>query len=254
MARDNMMPFTTRTAGRFGRAGLALGALALAAAAAVAIGPRITVLADERAPYLDPAQPIDARVEDLLGRLTLEEKVGARPRQRQVPRGRRRAARRAAACGPPTGRTACARRSSVDSWAPAGWTTDFATAMPTGIALAATWSPELAELYGRTVGDEARARGKHVILGPGAQHPADAPLRPQLRLLRRGPVARRPHDRRLREGHAGRADDRLHQALRRSTTRSRTAARSTCRSTSARCARSTCPRSRRACARAGRSR
>ena len=54
----------------------------------------------------------------------------------------------------------------VDSWEPAGWTSDFATAMPVGIALASTWDTELAELYGRTIGDEARARGKHVILGP----------------------------------------------------------------------------------------
>ena len=43
---------------------------------------------------------------------------------------------------------------------------DFATAMPVGMALASTWDTELAEAYGRVVGDEARARGKHVILGP----------------------------------------------------------------------------------------
>ena len=54
----------------------------------------------------------------------------------------------------------------VDSWSSAGWTSDFATAMPVGLALASTWNVELAQAYGRTVGDEARARGKHVILGP----------------------------------------------------------------------------------------
>jgi beta-glucosidase len=53
-----------------------------------------------------------------------------------------------------------------DSWEPAGRTDDYATALPTGIALAATWNAELAETYGRVLGEEARAREKHVLLGP----------------------------------------------------------------------------------------
>jgi len=48
----------------------------------------------------------------------------------------------------------------------AGWTTDSATYFPTGSALAATWSEELAKLYGKGMGTEARLRGKDVILGP----------------------------------------------------------------------------------------
>ena len=49
---------------------------------------------------------------------------------------------------------------------PAGWTLDSATYFPTGSALAATWSKELAYLYGTGMGKEARLRGKDVILGP----------------------------------------------------------------------------------------
>lgn len=48
----------------------------------------------------------------------------------------------------------------------AGWTTDSATYFPTGSALAATWSEELAYKYGTGMGTEGRLRGKDVILGP----------------------------------------------------------------------------------------
>ena len=48
----------------------------------------------------------------------------------------------------------------------AGWTLDSATYFPTGSALAATWSEDLAYQYGTGMGEEARLRGKDVILGP----------------------------------------------------------------------------------------
>jgi beta-glucosidase len=38
---------------------------------------------------------------------------------------------------------------------------------PSGVALAATWDGELAKRYGRGIALEARARGVHIILGPG---------------------------------------------------------------------------------------
>ncbi|MCQ2145590.1 MAG: glycoside hydrolase family 3 C-terminal domain-containing protein [Bacteroidales bacterium] len=53
-----------------------------------------------------------------------------------------------------------------NGFAPAGWVTDSATYFPTGSALAATWSKELAYKYGTGMGTEARVRGKDVILGP----------------------------------------------------------------------------------------
>ena len=51
-------------------------------------------------------------------------------------------------------------------WAGLGWETDKATFFPTGSALAATWSPELAYKYGTGMAREARLRGKDMILGP----------------------------------------------------------------------------------------
>jgi beta-glucosidase len=42
-----------------------------------------------------------------------------------------------------------------------------ACSFPSGIALAATWDPHLAYLYGEALGREARARDIHIQLGPG---------------------------------------------------------------------------------------
>ncbi len=53
-----------------------------------------------------------------------------------------------------------------DSWNSLQLTTDSATFFPTGSALAATWSAELAYQYGEAMAAEARLRGKDMILGP----------------------------------------------------------------------------------------
>src|SRR6185437_10213124 len=45
-------------------------------------------------------------------------------------------------------------------------TTDSATFFPNGSALAATWNPELAYRYGHDMGEEAKKRGKTVMLAP----------------------------------------------------------------------------------------
>ena len=52
------------------------------------------------------------------------------------------------------------------SWNSVHLTTDSATFFPTGSALAATWSTNLAYAYGRGMSREARLRGKDMILGP----------------------------------------------------------------------------------------
>ncbi len=52
------------------------------------------------------------------------------------------------------------------SWNAAGWTNDSATFFPTGSALAASWNPELAYNYGTGIGEEAKTRGKDILLAP----------------------------------------------------------------------------------------
>lgn len=48
----------------------------------------------------------------------------------------------------------------VRTWGPS-------TAYPGGIALAASWDPELAHRMGEAMGQDARARGVHILLAPG---------------------------------------------------------------------------------------
>lgn len=55
---------------------------------------------------------------------------------------------------------------SRDSWAPAGLDNDYATYYPAGSGLSATWNPELSYLFGNSVGEEARARNKDMLLSP----------------------------------------------------------------------------------------
>ncbi|HEU5077957.1 MAG TPA: glycoside hydrolase family 3 C-terminal domain-containing protein [Opitutaceae bacterium] len=135
-------------------------------AAAVLVSPQFTRAAEkEDRPYLNPALPVEARIDDLIGRLTLDEKISlvhasGKFRAGGVPR-----------LGIPylwtaDGPQGVREEVGVDSWEPAGRTDDFVTAMPVGMALAASWDPQLAEEYGKVVGEEARQRNKHVILGP----------------------------------------------------------------------------------------
>ncbi|MEO6613273.1 MAG: glycoside hydrolase family 3 C-terminal domain-containing protein [Chitinophagaceae bacterium] len=44
---------------------------------------------------------------------------------------------------------------------------DSGTYLPTGVCLAATWNPSLGYEYGSVLGQEAKFRGKNIILGPG---------------------------------------------------------------------------------------
>ena len=42
-----------------------------------------------------------------------------------------------------------------------------ATALPAALALAASWDPDLAEIFGRIAGEEVADRGEHLLEGPG---------------------------------------------------------------------------------------
>ena len=123
--------------------------------------------------YLDKNQPIEARVQDALSRMTLEEKVAMTHAQSKfsspgVPR-----------LGIPElwwsdGPHGVRAEIEWNSWAYANWTNDSITAFPALTCLAATWNPELSYEYGNALGEEARYRKKDVILGPGVnmyRHP-----------------------------------------------------------------------------------
>ncbi len=121
---------------------------------------------ETKAAYLDATQPLEARVADLLSRLTLEEKISllhADSKFTTAAIPRLGIPRRWLDDGPHGVREDI----GPDTWAAAGRTDDFSTAMPSGICLAATWNPELGFKEGQAIGQEARWRGKDIMLGPG---------------------------------------------------------------------------------------
>lgn len=116
--------------------------------------------------YLDRKAPVEDRVADALSRMTLEEKVALCHAQGKfsspgVPR-----------LGIPEiwmsdGPHGVRAEINWDNWKYAGRTNDSITAFPALTALAATWNPDMAMLYGKSVGEEALYREKDVLLGPG---------------------------------------------------------------------------------------
>lgn len=54
-----------------------------------------------------------------------------------------------------------------DAWKPVGLSDDYVTYGPSNSALAMTWNRALAKKVGTVLGEEARGRGKDVILAPG---------------------------------------------------------------------------------------
>lgn len=116
--------------------------------------------------YLDESQPMEARIEDALQRMTLEEKVAMTHAQSKFssPGVERLGIPEVWMTDGPHG-----IRPEVlwDEWDQAGWTNDSCVAFPALTCLAATWNPEMALLYGKSIGEEARYRKKTVLLGPG---------------------------------------------------------------------------------------
>ena len=116
--------------------------------------------------YLDDSRPLGERVEDALARMTLEEKVALCHAQSKfsVAGVRRLGIPELWMNDGPLGMKA---EILWDRWDYAGNTNDSCTAFPALVCLAATWNPGMAELYGRSLGEEARYRRKDVVLGPG---------------------------------------------------------------------------------------
>lgn len=116
--------------------------------------------------YPDEKEPLEQRVEDALSRMTLKEKINIIHAQSKfsapgVPR-----------LGIPElwctdGPMGVRQEVLWDEWEQAEWTNDSCTAFPALSCLAATWNPDMALLYGKSIGEEARFRNKNVLLGPG---------------------------------------------------------------------------------------
>lgn len=133
----------------------------------IAVTALIPMLANAQTPvYLDDTQDIEARVADALSRMTLEEKVAMCHAQGKFssPGCPRLGIPEIWMTDGPHGVRA---EVSWNSWDYALWTSDSITAFPALTALAATWSPDMAALYGKSIGEEARYREKDVLLGPG---------------------------------------------------------------------------------------
>ncbi len=108
---------------------------------------------------------MDKKIDELIAQMTLEEKVGMLHGQTMFTSGgveRLGIAPVKYADGP----FGIREELEPHSWTPLRLDTDSATFFPTGSALAATWSEEMAWLYGKGMAEEARTRGKDMILGP----------------------------------------------------------------------------------------
>lgn len=104
--------------------------------------------------YKNPNLSVEERVEDLLSRMTLEEKI-------------------ALLAGLPDDRgmkTASIERLGIPDFkmsdGPIGVRWDESTAFPSGVSLAATWDTSLASAYGRQLAKETLFKGRNMILGP----------------------------------------------------------------------------------------
>ncbi len=120
----------------------------------------------QRPLYLDETKPIEQRVEDALGRMTLDEKIAVIHAQSKF------SAPGVKRLGIPdmwTDDGPHGVRPDVlwDEWVQAGQTNDSCVAFPALTCLAATWNPLMARLYGESLGEEALYRDKDMILGPG---------------------------------------------------------------------------------------
>ncbi|MFI1772379.1 glycoside hydrolase family 3 C-terminal domain-containing protein [Thalassobellus citreus] len=111
------------------------------------------------------ASKFEVKIDSLVSQMTLEEKIGMLHGKSMFATGG------VERLGIPElkmvdGPLGIREEISRDSWASAGWDNDFATYYPAAGAVAATWDPELSYIFGNSVGQEARARGKDMLLSP----------------------------------------------------------------------------------------
>lgn len=106
------------------------------------------------------------KAEELTGKLTLDEKIG------MVHGAELFATKGVERLGIPPlkmsdGPMGVRQEFQPTTWQTVGLSDDYVTYLPCNSALASTWNRELAYETGSVLGEEARGRGKDVILGPG---------------------------------------------------------------------------------------
>ena len=126
----------------------------------------LIMVATSNISYAENSDPDSEKVEQVISKLTLDEKISMLHGNSKFTIGgveRLGIPEWKMSDGPHGVREEIER----DSWDVAGWDNDFSTYLPVGTALAATWNPNLSYQFGEVLGREARARGKDIILGPG---------------------------------------------------------------------------------------
>jgi len=133
---------------------------------AILLGATATTQAQNLPVYLDESKPLEQRIDDALKRMTLDEKIAVIHAQSKFssPGVKRLGFPDLWTDDGPHG-----VRPDVlwDEWEQAGQTNDSCVAFPALTCLTATWNPDLARLYGESLGEEALYRNKSVMLGPG---------------------------------------------------------------------------------------
>lgn len=107
----------------------------------------------------------DSKIDSIIALMTLEEKIGMLHGNSMF------ATKAVERLGIPEltmadGPLGVREEISRDSWAAAGWDNDFATYYPAGAGVSATWNTDLVYSFGKSVGEETRARNKDVLLSP----------------------------------------------------------------------------------------
>ena len=117
--------------------------------------------------YQDVTSPVEARVADLLARMTIEEKATllAGSGWMETPAIPRLGIPALLMADGPMGVRSWHGSSLITNAAGAAAPV-FSTSFPAGIAMAATWNPDLVQQEGAAIAAETRAHGRNMILGP----------------------------------------------------------------------------------------
>ena len=119
-------------------------------------------------PYKNTSLSADKRAEDLLGRMTLQEKVAmlAGATWMESAANERLGIPSLKMADGPVGVRSWSGPSALTNAAGSKLPQVLSTAFPAGVALGATWDPEMAGRVGQALGAEVRALGRNMLLGP----------------------------------------------------------------------------------------